>query len=80
MEAVLKKWGNSVGVRLPSAVLRETRLAENQRVEIHAKKGAIVIKPMKAPRYALRELLARVTRTNRHDAVELGRPVGRELL
>ena len=80
MEAVLKKWGNSIGVRLPSSVLKETRLAENQRVEIRAKKGAIVIKPMRVQRYALSELLARVTPRNRHDSVEFGRPVGRELL
>jgi len=80
MEAVLKKWGNSIGVRLPSSVLKETRLTENQRVEIRAKRGAIVIKPMKAQRYTLNELLARVTPTNRHDSVEFGRPAGRELL
>ena len=80
MEAVLKKWGNSIGVRLPSSVLKETRLTENQRVEIRAKKGAIVIKRMRVQRYALSELLARVTPRNRHDSVEFGRPVGRELL
>jgi len=80
MEAVLKKWGNSVGVRLPSALLKEARLHENQRVEVLAKKGAIVIKPSNARRYRLTELLTGITPKNRHASIEFGRPVGGELL
>ena len=80
METVLKKWGNSVGVRLPSSVLKQVRLRENQRVEVLAKKGAIVIKPSKSRRYRLSEFLAAITSENRHAPVEFGAPVGRELL
>jgi antitoxin MazE len=80
MEAVLKKWGNSIGVRLPSPVLKEARLTQNQRVTISARKGAIVIKASKARQYSLAELVGGITRKNRHAAVEFGQPIGRELL
>lgn len=80
METVLKKWGNSVGVRLPSSVLKQVRLRENQRVEVLAKKGVIVIKPSNSRRYRLSEFLAAITSGNRHAPVEFGKPVGRELL
>jgi antitoxin MazE len=80
MQAVLKKWGNSVGVRLPVSVLKEVRLTESQRVEISVKKGAIVLKPQKHRRYTLAELMSGVTTKNRHALVDLGKPVGRELL
>jgi antitoxin MazE len=80
MDAVLKKWGNSVGIRLPSALLKETRLRENQRVEVLARKGEIVIKPSNARRYRLSDLISGITPKNRHVSVEFGRPVGSELL
>ena len=80
MQVTLKKWGNSIAVRLPSPLLKEASLTENQRVEISAKKGAIVIKPLRARRYTLAELVERIGPKNRHDSVEFGRPIGRELL
>jgi antitoxin MazE len=52
MEATLKKWGNSIGVRLPSSVLKEAYLTQNQRVTISTKKGAIVIKPLRGQQYS----------------------------
>jgi antitoxin MazE len=80
MQVVLKKWGNSVALRLPSHVLKEANLTENQRVQLSTKKGAILIKPLSARRLTLTELVERISPDNRHDSMEFGRPVGRELL
>jgi antitoxin MazE len=80
MQAVLKKWGNSIGVRLPAHILKEVRLAENQPVEVAAQKGAVVIRPLKGRRQTLANLLNGITPSNRHDAEDFGSPVGRELL
>lgn len=80
MQAVLKKWGNSIGVRLPAHILKEVRLTENQPVEVSAKKGAVVIRPLKGRRQTLAKLLTGITPANRHDAEDFGRPVGRERL
>jgi|CXWL01.1.fsa_nt_gi antitoxin MazE len=80
MHVILRKWGNSVGVRLPSSVLKEAHLRENQHVTVIAKEGTIVITPTAARRYRLSTLLAEVTPKNRHKATDFDGPVGKELL
>jgi antitoxin MazE len=79
MKAVLRKWGNSVAVRLPITILKECDLKENRQIEITAEKGKIVLSPLKKhPRYDLASLVDQITDENRHDAIESGPPVGRE--
>jgi antitoxin MazE len=81
MEAVLKKWGNSIAVRLPNTILKECELRENRRIEITIENGKIVLTPVKKrPRYDLAGLVARITEDNRHEVVDVGPPVGREIL
>ncbi|TLY16406.1 MAG: AbrB/MazE/SpoVT family DNA-binding domain-containing protein [Nitrospirae bacterium] len=81
MEAVLKKWGNSVALRLPNAILKEFALKENRKIYITAEKGKIVLTPkQKQPRYELASLLDKVTDSNRHELIDFGKPVGREIL
>ncbi len=80
METVLKKWGNSIAVRLPSSIVKECRLSENRRIDISADNGQIVIAPVKSRRSRLDVLLRQMTVENRHDPVDFGRPVGRERL
>ena len=76
---VLKKWGNSPAVRIPVAVMQSARLSLNQAVEIRAQNGRVIIERA-APSYSLDDLLAGITRKNRHDAVDFGVPQGRELI
>ncbi|MGH7230943.1 MAG: AbrB/MazE/SpoVT family DNA-binding domain-containing protein [Nitrospiraceae bacterium] len=81
MEAVLKKWGNSAAVRLPVEVVKKCKLCLNERLEISVSKERIILKraPLSSNKY-LAALLAGITDENRHDAVDCGRPVGREVL
>ena len=46
-EAVLdiKRWGNSLGVRLPAAVARAAHLKADQRVRVSVEDGRVVIVP-----------------------------------
>jgi len=81
MEAVLRKWGNSLAVRLPSAIVKECELREDRRIEITAEEGKIVLTPKKRrPRYDLARLLDKITDSNRHEPIDFGKPVGREIL
>ena len=80
MEAIIRKWGNSPALRLPSAVMKSASLELEQRVTITATKGRIVIEPAKTPGYKLEDLLAGITDDNAHDEVDFGRPVGQESL
>ena len=40
----IKKWGNSLGVRLPAVIAREARLKENQKVRIETDGGQVTIR------------------------------------
>ncbi|MBM4263576.1 MAG: AbrB/MazE/SpoVT family DNA-binding domain-containing protein [Deltaproteobacteria bacterium] len=60
-EAVLeiKIWGNSLGVRIPSAVARTARLKANQRVKLTVEDGRVIIAPQGQKRLTLAERLER---------------------
>ena len=77
MGVILKKWGNSVGVRLPKPMLDQIGLKEGSEVEIAIEGGRLIIRPR---RETLAELLAQCRPENRPEPVDWGPPVGRELL
>jgi antitoxin MazE len=80
METIIRKWGNSPALRLPSAVMKSAAFDLEQRVIITATKGRIVIEPARQSEYKLEDLLAGMTDENAHDAVDFGGPVGQEAL
>jgi antitoxin MazE len=59
-EAVLdiRKWGHSLGVRLPAAVASKAQLRCDQRVRISVKGGRVVITPIAALSLTLEQRLA----------------------
>ncbi len=79
MRAVISKWGNSLALRLPKAVLEEAGLTENQPVEITVVKGQIRIDPVVELVYDLDDLLAQIKPANLHPEVNWGSPVGKEI-
>ena len=56
----LRRWGNSLGVRLPAAIAREARLHDNQTVELKVVADGVLIRPVQ-PRLSLAERLASYT-------------------
>lgn len=76
----LKKWGNSLALRIPAPLARQLNLTENTRVECAIMDGSLVISPVNEPRrYSLDQLLDRVTPENIHDEANVGAPVGQEI-
>lgn len=59
-EAVLdiKRWGNSLGVRLPAAVAREAHLRVDQRVRVSVEGDHVVITPVDDSSLTLEQRLA----------------------
>ncbi len=44
----LTKWGNSIGIRIPSAIIKEAHLAPGEELEIRAdEKGVLTLIPIK---------------------------------
>lgn len=69
MSVKIQKWGNSLGVRIPKAVIEKVNLGENSEVEIEFKNGTIVIFPAKKE-YLIEDLLEKITKSNLHSEEE----------
>ena len=77
-ETQLGKWGHSLAVRIPKPVVESARLQEGDLLTVGmGHDGAVVIKPARR-KYTLKELVAKITRGNRHEETDWGEPVGKE--
>jgi len=79
MKTAVQRWGNSLALRIPRTYAAETRISEGSEVELTLKSGALVVRPVARKRRALADLLKRVSRVNRHEAIETGNTVGKEV-
>jgi antitoxin MazE len=77
MEAVVKKWGNSLGIRIPNHIVREFSLKDGSFVDINDVGKEIIIKPIQKSK--LSELLSKIKDQNIHEEIETGDPVGKEI-
>ena len=78
MKTRVQKWGNSLAVRIPSHLVRETGLEYNTAVEMKVEDGKLVIQRSdETP--TLESLLAEVTENNLHAAIDTGEAVGNEV-
>ena len=78
METKIRRWGNSLGLRIPSSFAREAGVGEGSAVDITVDGEVLTIRPVRQARYRLDDLLKKVTTKNRHDDVDTGHPMGRE--
>ncbi len=75
----IKKWGNSLAVRIPSSVIRDLGLSENSSVQIVSNGIVATIQPKKRKKISLDELVKAITPDNVHGEVDWGNPVGKEV-
>ncbi|MES2537043.1 MAG: AbrB/MazE/SpoVT family DNA-binding domain-containing protein [Pseudomonadota bacterium] len=54
----IQQWGNSLAVRIPSAVARSARFAVGQPVEVSVEDSTVVVKPIGEPKLTLAQKLA----------------------
>lgn len=80
MRAIVKKWGNSAAVRIPSGIMKAVRLNLDEAVDVREQGGHIVIKPIRPGKLELNRLLNGITAENMHRGADFGGPVGRESL
>jgi antitoxin MazE len=79
VNATIQKWGNSLALRIPKAVARDTKLKNGSVVNLAVRKGMVVIEPAKKAKYQLDDLLKGVSKKNIHRSVDTGPAVGREV-
>lgn len=78
MRSRIQKWGNSLAVRIPQPFAKESNLEENSPVEVSVRNGNLVIVPVREPELPLDDLVARITKENRHSEVTTGKRRGNE--
>ena len=67
MRTRVRKWGNSLGVRIPSALAEGARLSDGVEVEVSVRDGQLVIAPVRT----LADLVAGITPENLPEAANL---------
>lgn len=78
MTTAIQKWGNSLALRIPSAVARQMRVENGDAVELSIESGALTIRAAR-PRYQLADLVSGIHAGNSHNEVDWGKSEGREL-
>ena len=76
LKVKIRKWGHSLGLRIPKPLAESVGLREGTEAELRVVNGTLVLRPVR--RYRLAELLEGLEETNRHPEVDWGEPKGRE--
>lgn len=79
METRVKKWGNSLALRIPKPLAVEIGLENDSPVNLLLVDGKLVITPAARSKFNLEALLAQVTEGNLHIEVDTGPAVGGEV-
>lgn len=81
MVTKIQRWGNSQGLRIPLQILDSASMTVGDEVDISAKEGVIVIRPVRRVRGKrnLKELVKSIPKDFHPEEVPWGGPVGREV-
>ena len=77
MLTTIRRWGNSLAVRIPKPFALQTELSENSEVDISLEGDRIVVSPV-AKEWKLDDLLAGITPGNAHKEMSWGDRAGGE--
>ncbi len=79
MQTQIKKWGNSLALRIPKAFAEEMAITDDSSVEIAIIDGKLVIVPTAEPEYLLEEMLEQISSNNLHEEIDSGDAIGGEV-
>ncbi len=79
MTTIVQKWGNSLALRIPSALAKDIHLHQGSMVDVAIIEGEMVVKPQKKSKVSLSQMLKGITRNNRHSEQNSNGPAGREI-
>ena len=71
----IKKWGNSLAVRIPQTFAEQLGVKENSNVSIEIIEGRLIIKRGES----LEEMLSQITNENKHQLIDHGELRGKEI-
>ena len=72
------RWGNSLAVRIPRAIVKDAGLVEGDRVSLDLDADGSIVLRSNRRRYSLDELVAGISKQNRHGETDWGAVQGKE--
>jgi len=72
----ISKWGNSLALRIPQSIAAELGVNENSSVSLKIQGDCLCIEREQS----LEEMLSTFTEDQRHELVDFGPPVGKEII
>lgn len=79
MRTSIRKWGNSLAIRVPKAIAENANLRNGAEVDISVHDGKIIMEPIPDVDIDLASLIAAITEENKHHEVDTGPAVGNEV-
>jgi len=76
MNIIIRKWGHSLGIRIPSLIAKEYNFKDGTSVDITEENGKIIISPAQNN---LTDLLDKITDSNLHSEIQTGISAGKEI-
>jgi len=76
MHATIKKWGNSLAIRIPQSFAAQLGVEENSNVSIEISDNQLIIKRGQT----LEDMLAGIADENKHELIDFGESRGKELI
>jgi antitoxin MazE len=76
MTLAVKKWGNSLALRIPKDIAQTLHIEDNSLLEVTVENKTLTIKP-KANTH-LEDLVSKITDDNLHKEIDTGRSMGNE--
>ncbi|OHB11550.1 MAG: MazF family transcriptional regulator [Candidatus Zambryskibacteria bacterium RIFCSPLOWO2_02_FULL_44_12b] len=78
MTTKIRKWGNSLAVRIPDEFAENLDLRDGSVVGFQQLGDRMIISKTK-PKYTLEDMVKGITKKNRHKEFDWGKPMGKEI-
>ncbi len=78
MKIRVRRWGNSLAVRIPKSFAEEVGLKDNSPVDLRLSHGRLVVEPSSQRPPSLDDLLIKVRKSNIHAEIDTSPAQGRE--
>lgn len=77
MHAQIKKWGNSLAVRIPKVMVETFAFTDGSAVNLEVEEGRLIVEPKET--FTLSDFMVGLSEENRHEPADIN-PIGCEIL
>lgn len=77
MKTKIRKWGNSLALRIPKAIAEDSQLSIGSTVDLSVKNNTLVVKSIEE-KYSIEDLVSKISDDNVHSEIDTGKSTGQE--